>query len=91
MNHEEFGVMKNRSNIPCLLRATAVGLLVLSSSYLGIAKKSEGSLRWQVVETIKNPSSDDVDFIAPDQSLKRKAGTVTAEDIVRVRQECSEA
>lgn len=176
MNHEEFGVMKNRSNIPCLLRATTVGLLVLSSSawaaprladlsgawgsdrcsrsdqdascgafelylvqnknricgsyfgarqhlsqvdegkpgsvigvvvgntavvsiesgrngaiYLGIARKSEGALRWQVVETIKNPSSDDVDFIASDQSLKRKAGTVTAEDIVRVRQECSEA
>lgn len=58
--------------------------------YLGTARKSGNTLRWQVVETIKKPSSSDVDFIAHDESLKRKAGSASAEDIARVRQECSE-
>ena len=58
--------------------------------YLGTARKSGDTLRWQAVGTIKKPSSGDVDFIAPDQSMKRKAGRASAEDIARVRQECSE-
>lgn len=58
--------------------------------YLGAARKSGGTLHWQVVETIKKPSSGDVDLIASDQSMKKKAGNATAEDFARVRQECSE-
>jgi hypothetical protein len=58
--------------------------------YLGAARKSGGTLHWQVVEAIKKPSSGDVDIIAADQSMKKKAGNATAEDFVRVRQECSD-
>lgn len=58
--------------------------------YLGTARKSGETLRWQAVETIKKPSSGDVDLIAPDQSMKRKAGSASAEDIARIRQECSD-
>ena len=57
--------------------------------YLGTAKKSGGTLRWQAIETIKKASSGDVDLIASDQSMKRKEGSATAEDLARVRQECS--
>lgn len=59
--------------------------------YLGTARKSGGTLHWQTVETIKKPSSGDVDLIASDQSMKRKAGNAAAEDIARVRKECNEA
>lgn len=58
--------------------------------YLGSARKSGGTLHWQTAETIKKPSSDDVDLIASSQSMKRKTGNTTAEDIARVRQECSQ-
>ena len=58
--------------------------------YLGTARKSGSTLHWQVVETIKKPSSGDVDLIASDQSMKKKAGNAATEDFARVRQECSE-
>lgn len=58
--------------------------------YLGTARKSGRTLRWQAVGTIKKPSSGDVDFIASDQSMKRKVGSASAEDIARIRQECSD-
>lgn len=57
--------------------------------YLATARKSGDSLRWQTVETVKNPPFGDVDFVASDQSMKRKAGSVPAEDLARIRQECS--
>ena len=57
--------------------------------YLGTARKSGGILHWQVVETIKKTSSGDVDLIASDRSMKKKAGNATTEDFDRVRQECS--
>ena len=58
--------------------------------YLATTRKSGGTLRWKTVGIIKKPSSGDVDFIAPDQSMERKAGSASAEDIARIRQECSE-
>jgi len=58
--------------------------------YLGTARKSGNNLHWQAVGTIKKPSSSDVDFIAPNQSMKRKTGSASAEDIARIRQECSD-
>lgn len=57
--------------------------------YLATIRKAGDSLRWQTVETIKKPSFGDVDLIASNQSMKRKARSVLAEDIARVRQECS--
>ena len=57
--------------------------------YLATSRKSGRTLRWKTVGTIKNPSSGDVDFIKPDESMKRKAGSVSEEDIARVRKECS--
>ena len=56
--------------------------------YLGTARKSGNTLRWQAVGTIRKPSSGDVDFIASDQSMKKKAGGASAEDIARVQKEC---
>ena len=59
--------------------------------YLGTARKSGSTLHWQVGETIKKPSSGDVDLIASDQSMRRKVGNAAAEDIARVKKECNEA
>jgi hypothetical protein len=58
--------------------------------YLGTARKSGGTLHWQVVETIKKPSFGDVELIASDQSMKKKVENATAQDSVRFRQECSD-
>lgn len=58
--------------------------------YLGTARKSGDTLRWQAVGTIKKPSSGDVDIIATGQTMKRKVGSTSAEDIARIRQECSD-
>jgi len=71
---------------------TAVISIESSSSgaiYLATARRSGHSLRWQTVGTVKNPPFGDVDFIASDQWMKRKAGSVSAEDLARIRQECS--
>ena len=57
--------------------------------YLGTARKSGGTLHWEVVETIRKASSGDMDLIASNQSMKKKAGNATAEDFARIRRECT--